>query len=432
MATAHIQNFPGISVEGAVVAEVPRTGRKQRRPSHPFYLQYSAYDIQPFLLAPVLPGETMKNALLQAKCTTDPLASPLIGWWNEYYIFYVKLSDMVDVFDELSEMLLKNTAPSFLNTAAVATQFYNGSGINFTQQCLKRVVETYFRDEEEVANGAIALGAAATGGGGYKAKVLRNNALQSLVLDSDTPAAEVEELPGQVYPSDLPAHLSAFEEQYDQWKELVAMRMTEATFEDWLRSFGVRAPREERENLHIPELIRYVREFGYPANHAVGGTAAPIMSWSIAERADKDRFFAEPGFIFGVTCCRPKVYLSKQTGAVAHQLSNAFAWLPAVLQEQPYTSLRKFDETTGPVRDLASDYWLDIRDLFMYGEQFVHFGAGANVVTLPDDSAVSGQPLNADYAANTDIAPLFANTTNIRCDGRVDLSILSRVTDTTP
>ena len=442
-----IARFPGITVEGGlVVEEVRKSGRVQRRPSHPFYLEHRAYDLQPFLIAPVLPGETMKNALLQCRAVTDPIKNKLIGWWDEYYFFYVKLTDLENAWPTLEDMILKNTAPTGLDTAAWLPSYYGGgytNGINYVWECLQAVTKHYFRDEEEVTSGNMLATQALNAAGLPKAKVIMSNAFQSLTLDSDTPATEDEEMPGaEVYPADLPAHLAAFEAQYDQWKELVAMRMTEATFEDWLRTFGVRAPREQREELHIPELLRYVRSWQYPSNtiNPETGGASSAVSWSHAERADKDRFFAEPGFIFGVTTTRPKVYLNKQDHSVTAFMNDAFSWLPALLQDQPYTSLRKFNEVQGegPIKDLASDYWIDLRDLFLYGEQFVNVTpTGAiNAVTLPDDSAATGQPLNTSYASTADIAAMFVDAAGgfdlIRKDGRVDLHIASRVQETTP
>ena len=438
MPRATINIMPGIGIDGAVAVQpAPKVGRVQRRPSHPFYIHTRPHVIQPFVIAPVLPGETMKNALLQVRCVTDPVKNPLVGWWNEYYLFYVKLTDLVGDWAAISDMLLKNDVlPA--NLGGATPQYYSsGAGFSYVGACLGRVVETYFRDEEEV-------GAIYTGDGfsadGLLAKVQLSNAMQSLTLDADAPLAEDEELPGQVYPTDLPAHLSAFEAQYDQWKELVAMRMTEATFEDWLAQFGVRAPREQKESLHIPELVRYVRDFTYPSNtvNAADGSVASALSWSVAERADKDRFFAEPGFLFGVTVTRPKIYLGNQNSAVSNFMTDAFSWLPAIMDAQPYTSLRKFNElnTDGPVSDLASDYWLDMRDLFLYGEQFTNVLGGAEIpkFALPNDSTNPALPINKTYPTSADLNSLFAaaEANKVRMDGRIDFTILSRQRDHTP
>jgi len=225
---ARIQTFPNVTVEGALVAErVSKVGRKQRRPSHPFYLKYKPYELQPFCIAPVLPGETMKNALIQARCVSDPVKNPLIGWWNEYYLFYVKLTDLVEQFPELSNMLLKNEAPDLGAPYVMPQHYLSGQDeeLNFVAMCIRAIAHHYFRDEEEwpnVSNDSFMDG----GNGGYKAKVTMNNAFQSATNDIDVPKTESEELPGEGYDA-LPAHLSGFSAEFEQWKEMVAMKMTE-------------------------------------------------------------------------------------------------------------------------------------------------------------------------------------------------------------
>lgn len=433
---ATIINLPKIGVGGELVVErQPLAARKLRRPSHPFYLEYRPFQLQPFLIAPVLPGETMTNALLQARCVSDPVKNKLIGWWHEFYFFYVKLSDLAS-FDDLSNMLLKNVAPA--NSGFVLNDYYQGYGFNFVGECLDAVVTNYFRDEEEIADGTLATrGVFASGA--YMAKINRENAFQSLTADADVPAVETEELPGQGY-DDLPAHLSGFADQFAQWKEMVAMKMTEATFDDWVKQFGIRPPREEQEELHIPELIRYVREWSYPANTvdpATGGVTS-ALSWSTAERADKDRLFKEPGFVFGVCTARPKVYLANQQSTMTNFMNDAYSWLPALLQPDPYTSLKKFaNDLHGPIGvDVDQAYWVDLRDLFMYGEQFTNVAvtsAHMNVVSVPRGLGAGNVPIGNSYPLEADIDEFFSGVNKlIRCDGRVDLSIKSRLEDTTP
>ena len=75
------------------VANLAQQRRVTRRPQHTFQLRHRPWEIQPFMLAPVLPGETMQNLLLQARVVTDPIKNPLIGWWCEHYVFYVKHRD---------------------------------------------------------------------------------------------------------------------------------------------------------------------------------------------------------------------------------------------------------------------------------------------------------------------------------------------------
>ena len=56
-----------------------RTGRVTRSPRHTFQLRHKPFLLQPFMLAPVLPGDTVKNMLLQARAVTSPIANPLVG-----------------------------------------------------------------------------------------------------------------------------------------------------------------------------------------------------------------------------------------------------------------------------------------------------------------------------------------------------------------
>lgn len=420
----------GISVE-----TVRQAQRLNRRPSHTFSIKMLPYEIQPFMIAPVIPGDSLKNLLLQARAVSDPVASPLMGWWYESYFFHVKLTDLGER-EEMMNMLLTNTAPT--SQAGTNLKTYKGStgGFDFVSAAMAPIVVNYFRDSEESAAGA-AIGPTSADGW-YQAKVSMDNGLQSMMMDTDIPVAQSEQLMGEGHT--LPPHLVGFQAQYDQWVEMRDLRLTPATFEDWLRQYGVRPPAQEREEVHIPELLRYVREWTYPAN-TVGsdGSVNSQLSWSIAERADKARYFTEPGFIVGVAVVRPKVFLKKQITNLSSFLNDAYAWLPAVMDDQPFTSLKKFDEAVnnGPVRDLAGDYWIDLKDLYLHGDQFVNFDPAtvANGMTLPDDSTYDADiPLNLSYPSAADVAALFKVAANkyIRIDGRVDLSIASRTRETTP
>ena len=74
-----------------------RSNRVTRRPQHRFNLKTKLYQIQPLMIAPVLPGESLTNIMLQAQSWSDPLAAGVlrnIGWWKEYYFFYVKHRDL--------------------------------------------------------------------------------------------------------------------------------------------------------------------------------------------------------------------------------------------------------------------------------------------------------------------------------------------------
>ena len=54
-------------------AQLPQVGRKLRQPEHAWAVKHLPFAIQPFMIAPVLPGETLKNALMQVRAVTQPV-----------------------------------------------------------------------------------------------------------------------------------------------------------------------------------------------------------------------------------------------------------------------------------------------------------------------------------------------------------------------
>jgi hypothetical protein len=389
----------------------------------------------------------MKNLLLQSRVVSDPVKHPLVGWWTEFYFFYVKLRDLNDR-ELIENMLIANGDVSTLASAAQVETYHNGEGINWTRHCLDAVTRDYFRSDEENQDTAFnqALGALP------QCKINVDNWMESLKIGADAPIPDPTQDPliGQsdMYP-ELPDHLVAYTDAYEQWKQMRDLSMAAPTFENYLRTFGIRAPAADREEKHQPELLRYIREWSYPSNtiDPTSGTPSSALSWSIAERADKDRFFAEPGFVFGVTTSRPKVYLKKQVGAVAHFLNDGFSWLPALLAPDPFTSLKKFThDGSGPLDDIGADYWADLADIFHSGDQFVNFdlagAADASGVSLPAPTAADPeygptapkeQMLNKNYASSADVDALFTGLNKqIKVDGRCDISVLTRIQDTTP
>jgi len=62
-------------VRVAVAPHYRATKRKARRPQMKFNLVTKPYQLQPFMIMPVLPGETLQNMMLQSQVWSDPLAS---------------------------------------------------------------------------------------------------------------------------------------------------------------------------------------------------------------------------------------------------------------------------------------------------------------------------------------------------------------------
>jgi hypothetical protein len=400
------------------ILNVPAQGRVMRRPKHTYHLRFQPWIIQPFCIAPVLPGETMRQALMQARAVTEVIKNPLIGWWLEQYLFYVKHRDL-DGRDDFQKMVLQSGySLAAYNRAADVQTFHNGPGIDWTYECLKRVVAEYFRDEGEAWNVA-----GSTIGGMPLAKIEGETGLESLVNQAD--------LDEGGSPQDGTETLHELEQYIATYEFMRQQKLTNMTYEDWLRTYGVRG--SAAQDPHKPELIRFVRDWTYPTNTVDPATGAPssACSWVISERADKDRFFAEPGFLFGLMVARPKVYLSKQTGALISAMGDALSWLPAVMREEPYTSLKNFAYNAGPVRNAAvsGGYWIDIRDLLLYGDQFLNFtlsATDAGLVALPDAT------WKKKYVAQADIDGLFPGTNKlVKCDGVVQFLIAGSQKDQT-
>lgn len=405
-----------------VVQSLPRAGRITRKPRHNFTLRHRPFLLQPFMIAPVLPGETMKSLLLQARAVTSPIANPLMGWWLEYYFFYVKHRDLVGREDFTEMMLDLDLDLSAHNLGATTYPFFGATGDRkWLNLCVDRITEEYFRADDETTAPLIDTLPVV--------KVNMDGVLNSAILDDnlDLPTDQSITVGGDdiVTASEIDAALRT-------WQFQRANNLTDMSYEDYLATYGIRPKPEES---HRPELIRYVREWQYPSNtvNPSDGVPSSAVSWAVSERADKDRFFREPGFIVGVTTARAKVYLRNQTGNVAGHLKSALDWLPAIMSDDPWTSLRKFAETGGPfpiVTD-AGGYWLDLKDLFIHGDQFFNFNPAAvtnsNFVNLPTTA------LGAVYPSTGDIDALFSGAAKtLAQDGVVQLEILGQLRDTTP
>jgi len=417
------------------IQAVQSVGRKTRRPQHTFYGTCKPYTIQPIVLAPVLPGETLKSAQLQARVVTDPIANPVMGWWQEYYFFYVKHRDLDDRV-ELEQMMLNPewTKDNIDDPTADNSHYFASGGINWSVKCLKRVVEEYFRNEGEAWDNV-------TIDGMPVAAINNTTILQSAELaDNVDDPSVVNEGGSAVHQA------SELDAAFRQWEYMRLNELTQMSYEDFLRTYGVRTSRIEQ---HRPELIRYIRVWQYPSSviQPSDGLPSAAVSWAIQEKIDKDRFFTEPGFIFGVSVTRAKVYMA-QHGYAAAYLDRAFDWMPAVLREDVYSSLKKYANGSGPARQVTDTdgYWVDMRDLFVHGDQFLFNatvqamptifngeGWGSNQVALPSAG------LNVEYPSDADVKNLFqyANGSgpnirwNVKQDGVLSLNILGTQQDHT-
>ena len=411
--------------------EVEKQRRFTRVPEHTFNLKAKPYAIVPFCCVPTLPGETLTHGLLQSRVVTDPINHPLIGWWKEYYLFHVPWRGMPDFASTLSQMALNDTTSlTALKAAANDAAMYTfKGGVKYVEECLEVVVEEFFRDEGE--------GYTATTIDGYpQAIVDQNRWLQSLKLVGD--GADDNELPGVDQLEELDI-LPGFTNHYTQWELMRDLNMTDVTFEDYLEAEGVNV---RRADVHTgipqldfkPELIRYAREWTYPTNHIdpTNGTPSSACSWSIVEKITKRRRWSEPGFIFGVTVCRPKIYFGNQKGAYVGAMDSIYNFLPKMLQGESYTGLKEVpaSATDGIVQGHATAAWFDLADALVFGDQFVNYAAtvaSGHAVALPTAT------MQKRYVASADVTAMFktAGTEYVKEDGVFRPAILGHVRQTT-
>lgn len=407
--------------------------RQQRRPTSPFMLRHKPFEIQPMYIMPVLPGETLQHLNLQAYAVSDPLRNKLTGWWLEYYFFYVKIRDLDDR-DTLERMFIDPTfGDSDLSAIDDPTQnypFYNPAGtgvMNWTKLCLKRVVEEYFRGENELWNSFVFAS------GMPIAQVVSPPGWMDSLLASDDYVAEDVTISTA---GDDAFGMSELEGAWQTWQLARANNLTQMEFEDYLQMSGVGGVAVAEP--HKPELIRYVRHWVPPTNtvEPTTGTPSTAMVKLVQERADKKRYFTEPGFILGCTVARPKVYYNL-TGSACHYMTTMKEWLPPQLRNDPRMGNIGFSAGAGPAADgLDTEaYRISCDDILLFGDQFINFDPDpatedfASTVSLPVDGT---NLVNTRYVTETDANRLFADEGGdpgtalfVRQDGIVSVSISS-------
>ena len=418
-----------VDIVQAMAANPGKMARRTRRPQHTFNIKTQPFQITPFLIAQVLPGETLKGAAMQAKCVSPPLTDTLLGWWCEQYLFYVKLTDMSDA-EKFKAMVVDpdyDAATEGLTSTADVTRDYFASsttrpGINWVDYCLEAIMPTYFRDDGEAANAGLINSE-------YAAKLSGNSVLDSLKPTSEYEAAAVD--PDIDLDSSGTVTASEVTNAQRLWMSALQAGLTDKTYEDFLRSYGINV--EDPEVRQRPELLRYTRDWTYPSRlvDPADGSPVAMAQWAVQERVEKSRFFKEPGFIFGVWVNRPKVYLKNWKGSLTAYLQDGLKWLPGEMLNNVAFGIEAFAAATGPNEAASAQYSLDLRDLLLYGEQFVnHDLSTANgTVSLP-----SADGTNTKYATDADVQALFSGTVyDFDAEGIINLSIASHLLgDLTP
>lgn len=407
----------------------PPTDRIGRYPKHTFRVNALPYTAQPFLTAPVLPGETLNSLFFESRVVTDPVLSSIIGWKKEYYFFYVRISDLK--LDDFKEMFIDPANTDLRTTYGEANNrqwtYTAKGGIDWTKRCVDRIVETYFRDEGE------SVGAYATAAGVPIVQIREQSFLDSATDDADFASGAA--IATATNADDLDRLMDAFE-------QLRALGIADMTYEDFLRSYGIAIPNKDEGK---PEMLGRFTEFSYPANtiNPVDGTPSSAVSWVFKQGMRKPMFFKEPGFIIGISVTRPKVYLSGLAGQAAGFMSRAWDWMPNYLATMPETSLKQFLTDTGPLGDrtTATDpYWLDMRDILLHGDQFQNVQAfnpvpattgSEHLLALPSGQDVHKWKYPTEAMAKSFFVGAAGTATNVKQDGYVSLSIKGKEVDFT-
>lgn len=414
------------SLSGAI-QEANAVSRKGRYPVHNHLVQFRPWQIKPFMVAPVFPGDTMKRLTHTSRTLTDPLKvgpGNLLPWWVEHYYFYVKVRQCgQDVFDAYKAMVLQGT-PIGINDPVNAATNHNGRGIDWAKRALNFCVE-----EGGFRNAGEPLGALVDGLPLAAAMPHKRGWHDSLTASTNVDPA-LEAPPTN---NDLEnPHQYVMPELIEQYERMRSMRFIEMTFEDWLAMHGVNIPQED--DIEKPELVRLSNSWSYPSNtiDPTNGAATGVAMFSSQFSGDKDRFFKEPGFLVGLTLVRPKIFLGNQEAPAANTfLNTAYGWSPRLLADQPHVSIKGFKggaSIQGPLKGQSMGYWVDIRDLFLHGDQFVDMAAaGGYAPALP---AANGEKRWAT-AAMMDGLFQVAGSNKIRQDGTTRLSILSHPSNAT-
>lgn len=393
--------------------------RTIRSPVHTAYVEARPFVLQPFLLAPVRPGETVKAGMFQVRALSDPVKSPVVGAWLEVFLFYVRASDLDDsaalkaVFVNPSANLSAYYGPASRYT------YHAGSAVDWARRCLDVVVRTHFRREEEDET----LAAGKTAGGEYLAAVHGRSWLDSLYAASELAAATGSD---------------DFEKRWSLFRQMRERKLVTGSYEEFLEEYGVTGPSGDvalPADLRIPELVRFVRTFAYPALTVdpASGSPAALWSWTLDERVRKARFCDEWGFLFGVLLVRPKTYFKNQKGAAAWFLSDPRGWVPDVLEDAGAVQEAIFNQTSGagPLNVGTTGYVVDVRDLFLHGDQWTN----VDLTTTTDPHFVplpSSDATNSLYPTEAAIDAFFVGTSKrVRIDAVAQFNIAGNLRDHT-
>lgn len=422
----------------ATAQEVRAMKRANRNPTHNWQLRYRPHVVQPFMIAPILPGETLKHAMIQTRTVSDPIKNPLVGWWNEHWLFFVPLQGLSDKFRAM--VINPEEDMSSLDDATHVDYYHentsSGTDINYAKRCTEAIVDNFFRAEGETSSTSGTTLTSVTTATMPMAGYHQDWYIDSAINDDDYVPPADENLTDAGSEQGTAVYISEIANAMQRWELMRYHNLTQLTFEEYCASHWGGTAVPEKNN--VPELLRYSGDWTYPTNtiDPTNGTPRSAVSWSKRFSADKARLFKEPGFIVGVTTSRPKVYLKNLSSSAVMLMKSAKSWLPPSLMKDPHASMTRVAAGDAPLTANTDDYWVDINDIFQHGDQFYNFVNTATDANFVSSPVAGGTDVGRRFPTSADLDALFVSASpanQIREDGTCNLTIASRRhTDTSP
>ena len=393
--------------------------RKMRSPHFPIVGTMKPYGLYPLWIHPVLPGETVEKIKTRMRCVSHPIANPLAGCWFEMWFVYVKLTDIAE---ELTDMFITDTMSTTGYTeASDQERYFSKSGqIAWTRLATERVHDTWFMDEDETARSI---------DGVRKTRMDHVSWAQNCVFE------QADETPNTT-------DIGELGEQLTKWQMLQQMSMSEISYDDYLKQYGVKA---DRLNPRQPEILRYARKWVLPKNAIEPSDGSPSSAWAWYEdiELNKAKRFDEPGFLLCLTTARPKMYQKHLTASMVGELWGFSDWFPVYNLDDPTSGVKTISTASSIFHadhrtDVGDkDILYDHRDLLMHGEQFINdytpvhshpMSAGMLAQDASDAYEIRGL-----YADDTSIDALFSGTNKgFFYEGMATIGMKGHLTDHTP
>lgn len=370
--------------------------RHRRSPNFPLAGTVKPFGLYPLYMHPVLPGETLQNLTTKIRMISKPIKHPLAGCWLETWVVYIKFTD---IDRALGQMFIDDTYPTTGFTSAINNPryFVKAGQIDWARRCTERVASSFFVHDNEALTIIDTV---------PQVKLSNNSWYQNL---SFRPAGVVAaNLPGE-----------GADVQLTGFQMLQMMNMTELTYENYLKQFGVQSI---VSGIGEPEILRYTRSWTQPVNTVEPTTGAPSSAfvWSEEINMDKPKRFDEPGFIIHLAAVRPKMYQGALPYSMVGNLWGFQDWFPVYNLDLPEGGVRLITSADAVIAPAAVtlgpfDLLYDHRDLLSHGEQFVN--ATTHPFALPTSNGlriatgVTQSKLQGEYAELADINALFLSAT---------------------